>query len=159
MTYYPKVKQMAELWNDKNFAGFRRLVFRQILVITVYFMAVVLFGVLIGLRLLGLIYKLSLNSLVVEFVILLVGGGFVALYNYMHACITVMRHQGSMLMLSGVIVIVALILSNIVVPRFGLTGTCWLYLLLMFLEAAGSVGFVIKFYYRAAKDGKDEKIV
>lgn len=157
MIYYPKITQMAELWNVKKFDEFRCVVFQQVLIIVACFMAVALFGVLIGLRLLGLIYKLSLNSLIAEFVVLLVGGGFVALYNYMYACITIMRHQNSMLALSSVSAVVALLLSNIIVPRFGLTGTCWLYLLLMFLEAVGSAGFAYKFYQQATKNWKGER--
>lgn len=158
--FRPKMKRMADLWNDGEFGQFRGLVFQQALRIAALSFAITAFGVLFGLRLLSLIYKLPLGSLTVEFAILLAGGGLVALYNYLYQCITIMRRQRALLVQSAVIAVIALVLSDALVSRFGLTAACCSYFLLMLLEAAGSVGLTVRFYYQAMEhNGKSEKSI
>ena len=155
--FRPQMKQMADFWNAREFKRFQKMIFRQVLVIIALSVSITTFGVLIGLRLLSLIYKLPLDSLAVEFAILLAGGGLVALYNYLYHCITIMRRQGSLLVQSAVVAATALIMSNIVTSRFGISGACWSYFLLTFLEAAGSIGLIGRFYCQAVQDEKSEK--
>lgn len=153
--FRPQLKNIAELWNKGEFNKFIYFIIRQVVVIVVISVVIIIFGVIFGLYLLGLIYNLSLNMFVFEFVILLLGGSFVALYTYMYNCITIMRKQKALLMLFGIIAVVAWLISDILVSCGGLTGACWSYLLLMFLEAIGGVGLFIKFYVQAIRRQMD----
>lgn len=155
--FQPQMRHMAVLWNSGELSEFRRLAFRQVFVIGILSISITAFGILIGLRLLGLIYGLILDPFVTEFAVLLMGGGFVALHHYMSACITVMRRQKFMLVLSVVTAITALFVSSALVSSNGLTGACWSYFLLMLIEAAMDVGLAVTFYFQAAKDGKSEE--
>ena len=129
---------------------------RQIIVIAILAVTITVFGVLIGLRLLGLMYGLELGTFLAEFAVLLIGGGFSALYTYMDVCITIMRKQKTLLVVSGTIGLIALFTSGSIVAKMGLTGACYSYLLLVLLEALGGVMFVTIFYYQAVKREKGE---
>lgn len=153
--FRPQLKRMSEVWNTRNFKEFNKLIVRQIITIAILSFGMIIFGALVGLRLLGLIYNLTLHSFTFEFSILLLGGGFVALYSYMYNCITIMRKQRTLLVLFGIIFVVALVISNDLVSHAGLMGACYSYLLLMFLEASGGVVLFFKFYYQALKEQKD----
>lgn len=151
--FRPQMKRMAELWNCGETAGFRRMMVRQVGIILGLSVMVIGFGVWIGLRLLGLLYGVDLSGLVGEFVVLLVGGGLVALYNYLNTCITIMRRQRWLLALTGATAAAALLTADALVVRAGLTGACWVYLGLMLLEALGAAVFTAVFY----RQGKRER--
>lgn len=146
--FRPKMKKLAERWNCGDLFEFRRIVLGQVGIIAALTATIMAFGLWLGLPILSWLYKLSLDQYVGEFAILLVGGGVVSVYNWMSACVTVMRKQASLLVLSGVAGVTALVASNLFVLWGGMIGACWSYLLLMLLEAVGGAALTWVFYRR-----------
>lgn len=146
MVFRPQLKRMSELWNDGERVAFRQMVLRQVAVIAALAAGITLFGVLVGLWLLGLLYGLELSDYTIHFTILLVGGGLSALYSYMECCLTVIRRQRALLPLGCVVAITALAISGPLVRRYGLLGACWSYLLLMVIAALGAVALFARYY-------------
>lgn len=150
MIFSPQFKHMSEVWNGGERAVFQRMVLRQVAIIAVLAAGITLFGVLAGLRLLGVIYGLDLSGYTLCFAILLVGGGLSALCGYLGGCLTIMRRQKSLLVLSCVVAVTALIFSKPLVSQYGLIGACCSYLLLRTIEACGDVALFI-WYYKQRK--------
>lgn len=150
--FRPQMKRMAELWNCGEYQEYLRMVLRQVAIIVALCVAITAFGVVIGLRLLSLLYGVDLSGLMGEFVVLLLGGGLVALYNYMNTCITIMRRQKYLLVLTALVATVALAVSDTLVLRAGITGACWCYLGLMLLEALGATVLTVIFYQQGKRE-------
>lgn len=148
MVFRPQLKRMSELWNGQIYMSFQKMVLRQVAVISALAISFTLFGIFAGLRILGFLYGLELSDYTVQFAILLIGGGFSAFYSYMECCLTIMRHQRSLLILACVVAITALITSRPMVSQYGLVGACWSYLLLMVIEALGGMAFFSWHYKR-----------
>lgn len=134
IVYRPKLLHMAELWNKNNITGFKRLIQKQVGVIVLISVGINLAGCTIGLKLLEILYGVSLAVLKKEFAILLLGGGLVAIYGFFSACLTIMRKQVFMLGIAVFVMVLAGIIANPMVQHAGLMGASMLYLILMLGE-------------------------
>jgi len=132
--YRPQLLHMARLWNEKKRDLFKKIVLKQICNITIIAIFILVFGVTVGLRMLELLYGVPLISFQKEFAILLFGGGMTAVYNFLTACITIMRKQFFLIVLSVLMTVLAFLASNQMVYHAGLLGASWLYFLLMLGE-------------------------
>jgi len=154
--YRPQLLYIAKLWNEKKRDLFKKMVLKQICNIISIAILIVAFGCAVGLRILELLYDVSLISFQKEFTILLLGGGMTAVYNFLTVCITIMRKQFFLIVLSVFIAILAFLISNPMVYHAGLLGASWLYFLLMLGEMA--VVFML-FYLFLNKEENGIKIV
>lgn len=132
--YRPQLLHMAELWNTNNRMGFRKLIWKQIRNITTVTAIIIAGGTLIGLKILEILYGVPLDTLKKEFVILLISGGIVAIYNFFTACLTIIRKQAFMLGISIFVMLTAHVISAPLIQHGGLTGAAHLYLILMLGE-------------------------
>lgn len=148
IVYRPRLLHMAEAWNVDNKEEFRKLVWVQIRNIILISIMIIGGGITIGIKLLEILYGLSLRSLDKEFVVLLVGGGVVANYNFLSACLTIIRKQFFMLVISVIVMIIASVISNPIVQFWGLTGASYLYLILMMGEMISVFLILIVFMYK-----------
>ena len=132
--YRPHLLYMAELWNTGNRREFRHHIWKQISNITIISLMITMTGLVIGLRILEILYGVSLSVLKKEFVILLLGGGVVSVYNFFCACLTIIRKQIVMLGIAIFGMILSGVISNPIVRLAGLTGASYLYFILMMAE-------------------------
>lgn len=142
--YRPKLFHMAELWNTNNRIEFRKLIWKQVRNIVVVTAMIAVGGALIGLKVLEILYGVPLDTLKKEFIILLISGGIVAVYNFFTACLTIIRKQAYMIGVSIFIVLTANFISAPLVQYKELTGASYLYLILM-LGEMGIVSIVLYF--------------
>lgn len=132
--YRPKLLHMAELWNKNNKTDFIKLIRKQVGIIIIISIGINFAGCTIGLKLLEILYGVSLVALKKEFAILLLGGGLVAIYGFFSACLTIMRKQAFMLGIAVFVMALAGIIANPMVQHAGLMGASVLYLILMLGE-------------------------
>ncbi len=134
IVYRPKLLHMAELWNMDDMAGFKKIIWKQVQTIIMISIVINIAGCMIGLKLLEMMYGVSLTELTKEFFILLLGGGMVAMYGFFSACLTIMRKQIFMLAIAVFVMTLAGMISNPMVQHAGLMGAATLYLILMLGE-------------------------
>lgn len=157
IVYRPKLLYMAELWNKNNKAGFKKLICRQVEIIIIISIGINLAGCTIGLKLLEILYGVSLTALKKEFAILLLGGGMVAIYGFLSACLTIIRKQAFMLVTAVLAMVLAGIIANPMVRYAGLMGASVLYLILMLGELISvsiilGIGLYRDHSFRSTKD-------
>lgn len=95
--YRPKLVALTEAWNRGDGTAFRRAVGLQMMLIAGITGAIALFGVILGWRLLEMLYGVSLAEWRGTFGLLLAFGGVTAAAFYLNTLLTVMRRQGFIL--------------------------------------------------------------
>ena len=91
--YQPVISKMALLWHEKKISQFNKLILRQIALILLLSVAAIIGGYLLGIPVLSLIYGVDLTDYKKALVILLIGGGALAIVNFLQMIITVTRKQ------------------------------------------------------------------
>jgi len=86
---------------------------------------------LLGIPVLSILYGTDLKPYKVELIILLLGGGFLALAGCMNTMIVIIRHQNGIAVGYAIVAVLAFALSNPVVKNYGVMGASLLYTLLM----------------------------
>ena len=134
--FSPMIAKMSLLWSDGNKKEFQRLFKLQILIITAITAICELGAYLLGIPVLSLLYNTDLTSYKNELLVLLLGGGFLALSGLLVTIMTILRIQNSQAIGYAVIAIFAYILSPVFVQKYAVMGASVLYLLLMILLCA-----------------------
>lgn len=125
--YKPAIVRMSRLWDECNISRFRKLMLRQLAVILGITLTVAAGGYLIGLRLLEIIYAVSLSEYRMLFVLLLLFGGGAALAFYLAALITIIRRQIWIAVGYGAAFLVHLGITNRLVSEHGIAGAGYAY--------------------------------
>ncbi len=91
--YQPAVKGMGDIWEQKRVREFRRKAVKQCAIIAAITVCMCFAGLWIGMRVLSCLYHVDLKFCEIEFIVLLLGGGFYAMAVYLNVPLTVMRRQ------------------------------------------------------------------
>ena len=97
---------------------------------------------LLGVPVLNILYNAELAPYLVELLVLVAGGGFLALTTLLTVGITIIRIQRILVPLYAALAVLAFAVSFVAVGQWGLTGAAWAYFLVM---AASSAVFAVAF--------------
>lgn len=141
------ITRMA-LFHDKgDRRGFKRIVLKQVAVISAITAASMLFMFFFGGFALSLIYGINLYGYEAENVILMLAGGMVSIYTLFENVIIIYRNQQLSIVISIVSVAAAALVVPICTRNGGILGACLGYLIVNTLRAAGYIGMAL--YYMA----------
>lgn len=129
--YQPILNRLAIDWNEGKRKEFIRKVMIQFLYVAGITLAAVVGGYLLGIPVLSILYNTDLNGYRMDLIILLVGGGMLALSGFLVIVLTIMRKQKNTIFGYLVIAILAYLLSGRFVERYAVRGASLLYLVLM----------------------------
>lgn len=125
--FQPIITNMSEAWSEGRYGDLRKIVIRQTGIIGMLAAAMLIGGYFLGLPVLSWLYHTDLSGYLPELMILLAGGGLMALSRYFVTVVTVMRRQKMITVGYLVTSVAALLLSNAVVRQYGITGACVVY--------------------------------
>lgn len=131
--FNPIIAKMAALWADHNTKKFKQLFFKQLGIVLVITLVCEIGAFLIGIPVLSFLYNTDLLPYKSELLILLVGGGFLAISGFMCTIITIMRHQNLLAFCYLAVALAAYIFSPMLVRSYEMMGAAVLYVALMFL--------------------------
>lgn len=120
--YVPHVRRMGECWNEKRVTDFVSIIKKQVVTILVLTAIIVVGGVVIGLKLVGVLYAIDLSSYVLSFALLLFGGGIYAIAYFMNVPITTIRCQRYMTYIYTFSLCFTLLLSSVFIKKYELLG-------------------------------------
>lgn len=129
--YSPIITSVSGMWSEGNRRGFMRVFAKQVLVVAVITLACDVATLVAGVPVLSIMYNTDLSSYLAELVVLVSGGGFLALATLFTLGITIVRQQGKLVWGYVGVSLLALLASPWVVESFGITGASWEYLALM----------------------------
>lgn len=137
--YKPVIVKMSELWYRREIAAFIKETAKQICIVLCLTAVIIVGGFVIGLRLLELMYGVSLMQYRHIFLMLLGFGGFAAVAFYLNTMITVIRKQHFILVGYGSALLIHFIVTNRLVKGCGLFGAALSYGII--------VSFLMLFYF------------
>lgn len=130
--YQPTIIQIAFEWKQKDVKAFKRRIGKQLCCIAVITIVCVALANFWGISVLSLIYETDLSEYKDQLLILLLGGGGLAVSGYLNVILTIMKKQKLMMMEYCIIGGVALLFSQIFVGRYGTMGAAIFYMVLSF---------------------------
>lgn len=148
--YMPIIEPLGRQWGEGDVPGFRKVIFKQVGYIVALTLICDAGAALLGAPVLGMLYNTDLHPYVTELLVLVTGGGFLAITSLMTMGITIMREQRHLTVGYVVIALAALMLSPMAVRAGGIAGASWIYLAMMVVLAAWFTGVFIRF----ARDGR-----
>ncbi len=131
--FSPIIAKMSIMWKSKQREEFLHLLGIQILIIGIITIICEIGAFLLGIPVLSMLYNTNLAPYKSELLILLLGGGFLALSGLFVTIMTIIRIQNSQAIGYAIVAILAYILSPIFVRKYAVMGAAILYLLLMII--------------------------
>lgn len=129
--YSPVVRRMADYWQSGKVKLFIRRFIIQVMIILAITGMCLGGACLMGIPVLSALYAVDLSAYRSELLILLLGGGFLAMAGLLNVTITIMRFQCQLLIGYGVVSMIALFCSDTVVEAWGMKGAALIYTVLM----------------------------
>ncbi len=145
--YNPLVTKLTEMWKNNDIQSFSKSIIKQIKIVLLFTLIIVVGGELVGLRILEILYNVSLMSYRLEFTFLMVAGGGLAVFNFIMIIATIIRRQNVVKHTSLISAILLVLCSRFILERLGITFLCMYYMvvvLIMVLVALFSCSKYIK---------------
>lgn len=127
--FQPILKSLADDWNKNLNARFVKRVVKQISIILGLTLLAVIGGYLFGIPVLSVLYGSDLSLYRNELVLMLFGGGMLAVANFVVVVLTIIRRHNYMIFGYIVISVLALFISPVFVQADGITGASWAYVI------------------------------
>ena len=129
--YQPILTSLASDWAEQRRTQFVKRICRQILIIFGITAITLIGAYFLGVPVLSLLYSANLTPYKTELLILLVGGGMLAVVGFINIVLTILRHQRDLIWGYTFIAIMAYFLSPVFVKAWGITGASWIYTILI----------------------------
>ena len=126
--YKPYISQMAECWYDRKFEKLKAIIFKQVIIICILTLIITLFGYLLGLRLLEIIYGIELMKYMDVFLLLLIGGGLNTLGAFLNFIMVIFREQNKNMIIYIISGVITFLFGSILVSKLNLLGAALIYL-------------------------------
>ena len=143
--YNPIVKSLAALREDGQGKKLKRIMCFQAFTLMAFAGLAALCGKWFGIRLLEILYKVSLEQYETEFVLLMIAGGALAVFNFLIVISTVIRRQKILLYISVILSAILLAGNKMMLSNYGVRYMCLFYAAAMACMSA--VTFVINIRY------------
>ena len=129
--FNPMIYKLSVMWNEGKKKEFIKKILIQILIVLGITSTCIMGAYICGIPILSILYNTDLSPYKIELLILLLGGGFLALSGLLVITITIIRFQNSLTIGYVIVSLLAYILSEIVVEQYLIKGAACLYLVLM----------------------------
>lgn len=126
--FRPYITRMSIYWNTHKISQFTKLIYNQLIVISALTITVNIGGYIIGLKLLEIIYNVSIMKYMNCLLVLLTAGGFSTAFTFLSLVLTILRQQNKFLVVYIAFAVLGKILSNPLVINYGIWGASILYL-------------------------------
>lgn len=155
--FQPMLFKVASVWQEKKTHEFKKIIVRQTFIILGLTIIIALGGFLLGIPVLSAVFSVNLKNYRTELVILILGGGMLALINFENMIITTIRYQRFLIWGYLIVAVISYVFGNGVVRDYGVLGISTFYSILVTLLA---IGFFILMRWSvvriAKKDLKEE---
>lgn len=125
--FNPVIYRISSLWNSGNIKDLTKMLLKQILLLLMVFAICMIGGALLGIPVLNILYHTDLSSFKGDFLILLIGGGFLAWVGMATVILTVMRKSRTILIGYLTASTAALLCADRLVKLYGISGAALLY--------------------------------
>lgn len=143
--FNPLITKYTLVWNEGRIALFKKLVRRQLFIITFITGLALIVAATIGIPVLSIMFGVDLSDYRRELIITILGGGGQASVSFFTAAITILRKQKSLMYGYFFTTVASIAFAGYIVVRFELIGAAWMYTsMMLFLTALFGV-FIWRF--------------
>lgn len=146
--YQPVLTKLAIYYEEKRDKEFIHLFFRQLLIIAGLTLGILLCGFIAGIPVLSLLYNMDLAEYKTSFMVLLMGGSFLAVSGYLSVVITIMRKQKWLLIGYILAALIAFVAAKPMILIGGTIGASFLYTGIVLLQVIAFAVIFIKFFLK-----------
>ena len=125
--YQPILVQIAVEWREHDYEGVTKRVSRQFVVIFFITLICLMGAYVLGIPVLSTLYSTDLHEYKTELLILLLGGGFLAVVGFFSVVLTTMRKQKWVLVGYTMVTVLTFCLTGKVVQVYGVLGAAGIY--------------------------------
>ena len=125
--YQPVLLDLANLWENRNYSDLKKMIGMQCVLIVILTVCCEIGAYFLGIPFLNILYSTDLYAHRSELLILLGGGGFLALGSLCIVVMTTLRIQRRTIWVYGITSILAFCFSKMIVKAYGTTGAACLY--------------------------------
>lgn len=133
--YNPMIVSLADQWHKREVRSFLVCFAKLAGAIVAITAFCILCAWIAGVPVLNLLYNTDVSAYLGELVVLVAGGGFLAITSLATLGITILRLQRALVWGYGAVALLALVASSWAVGAFGITGASWTYFCTMALLA------------------------
>lgn len=149
----PIISVLAEKYTKGDRKGFLKLVVRQFAVISVVTAVCIIGAAIAGIPVLNFLYGVDLSEYRKALYLILLSGGFTALYQLLQYGIIIMRHQYSTFVCCGITVVITYVITPVLTKRYAVMGAAVSYTISIALM---SILFLACFVFYLLKDKKNK---
>lgn len=131
--FNPLIYKLSCLWQKGKIEKFVKIVLIQVFVIFIITICCILGAYIMGIPVLSIIYGTDLTPYLTELLLLLGGGGFLALSGLLNTMIIILRKEKAIAYVYSFVAVLAFCFSNLIVKNYGIFGASILYTLFMAL--------------------------
>lgn len=152
--YNPMVGRMAEFWKNGKTSELKKFMSRQIAIVILFSIIVIVGGKLFGIRILELLYKVTLDNYEIEFIFLMIAGGALAIFNFLIVIATIIRKQQMLQYISIVFAVAFLIGNKNILISAGTRQMCEYYAVIMWLMVIITLVLCVRYINNRKEEGK-----
>ena len=120
--FMPRITTLAQYAIELDGKKYVRLLLRLVGTIVILDILAMICGWLVGIQVLGAMYKLDLSEYRDDLVIILLGGGFYALFCLGYYAVVAIRRQKGIFLIPALTVAMAILVNGFLVPRYYVFG-------------------------------------
>lgn len=150
----PIVSVLAEKFSKKDMTGFGRLVIRQVMVVLALTAVCIGGGYLLGIPVLTLLYGVDLTGYRGALCLILISGGFTAMYQLFQYAIIVMRHQYSTFICCGVTAVITYFVTPLLTKRYAIMGASASYAVSIGFMSSIFMAFFLFYFFKEQRNRK-----
>lgn len=149
--YNPILNRLAILWEEGNKRELSRRIGIVIGIVAGIVAVGIIFAEVIGRKLLGIIYGVSLEQYKQELRLMLISGGLIAIMNLLYMMIILLRRQKVFYFVFMIATVALFVMGKRILNNWELEGLCWFYNIVLLAVDLAFVVCVLYFIHR----GKD----
>lgn len=126
--YQPIIGKLSLMWHKRQIKELQGLMMRQCAIIGVLSGFVLICGIFLGIPVLSFLFSVDLGNYKRHFIILLIGGVFLAYVYFFQMIMTIIRRQNLLTVGYCFLYVVFLLFGSVIVKSFGLMGISLFYM-------------------------------
>ena len=150
--YRPHITYISKAWYKKDFKTFKKIILKQLGIISGLTILIMIGGYLLGLSILGWIYQIDLTPFMLDFMLLLLGGGIYAVSQLIGIVVTILRKQNHMFMIYIFVFCIILLSAKWLAINLQMTGVVLIYVISVSLLAFLLIGVAVFYYLKESRN-------
>lgn len=149
---HPFLNKLTQLLKEKKYKEFKSIIYKLVLLIFIFGMITDIIAYLIGIPFLELVYGISLKKYKIDLIIIITGAVFFGMSYIFSNALIATRNTFIQVLLFIITSLFALIISNLLVKKYGIYGASISYMVSMLLLL---ILFIIAFLFKTKKERRN----